>query len=402
MRKSTSISVEHSSSDKVIRTPILILHHEGNTLNNPSLRALVSALTDRGHCLYIRIPKRRGKVSPLDSVTFIPHGKIYNNIFEVGSRYPKLRFLIKILSYCELLFFLRGRNFDRIIGADRLGLILGGELAKQKKIPLIYINFEIQFEKEVGFNFKSNERHYRRQVTSWITQDATRRDQLVRENLLPKDSCFLLPLASRGLPVPNKNRLRDSLKIPGDKKVALSFGSQADWTMTRQIIDSVRFWQEEWVIIIHERFSEINWLRKLVNNLSSGHRKKIFLSEKHYPDIDNLSELFSGVDVGIAFYKPQENNIYLNRNIKYLGMSSGKISSCCRYGVPIIMNEIGIYSDLAKRHGFGHVVENPSKIPQMLDNTDWSRMGQNAKNFFERELDFKCFERDIIELITAG
>lgn len=52
--------------------------------------------------------------------------------------------------------------------------------------------------------------------------------------------------------------------------------------------------------------------------------------------------------------------------MKYLGFASGKISTYLQYGVPVLCNDIGPYSDAIIENGAGYRVSEVSEISKML------------------------------------
>jgi hypothetical protein len=220
-------------------------------------------------------------------------------------------------------------------------------------------------------------------VSLWIVQDEVRAQQLQFENVLQSSNKFLLPLASAGVGSAKAERLRDRLGIPEEKKVAIVIGSVYGWSMISQIIKSVVNWPEEWVLIVHERYGQTSELLSAevaaVENLLNC---KIFISNAATEMVDDMGSILAGVSVGLAFYEADLKKRYLGKNLVYLGLSSGKISTYLRYGVPVIINEIGIYAEETRLYRFGCVVELPEEIPNKLDEIDHEEYRINARNYF--------------------
>lgn len=222
------------------------------------------------------------------------------------------------------------------------------------------------------------------------------------ENNLKDNNCILLPLASCGLGVLTEKRLRDDLYIPKNRSVAIILGSISDWSMAKEVIDSLVEWPDNWVLIVHNRYGNTADILARLNIKQSMLIDKLFISNKSLDMVDDMGYILNGISAGIALYKPDYKSIYTGDNLKYLGLSSGKISTCLRYGVPVIMNELGIYSEMAKKYGFGYVVEEPYQIKSVLhkfENDDWS---ENAKSFFEEYLDFKNYSNSFWEKIDMA
>ena len=123
--------------------------------------------------------------------------------------------------------------------------------------------------------------------------------------------------------------------------------------------------------------------------------RRIFLSEAPADKVDDLSSILAGVAVGLAFYEPDYRSFHTGRNLKYLGLASGKISTYLRYGIPVILNEIGLYADEARRHGFGRVVAAPEDIGPNLAACLGEDLGRRARAYFRDKLDFNLFREQL-------
>lgn len=375
---------------------VLIIHNDGNTLSNPTLRALITSLTERGDKVFVRYPLKWGIQKGLPGVEFIHHGRIFHLLFEFSARFPMFRLIIELLAIWEIGVTFRGVKFSRLVGVDRLGGILGGAIARRFCIPLTYVSFEIQFESETSKRFKRAERYFAPQIENWIVQDEVRRELVAAENQLSIENSFLLPLASKGARTTGDRKLRDLIGIPEHMKVAAVFGSQAPWTMIEEIILAVGDWPDGWALMIHDRTGSSDIVETYLRGLAKEVRSKIFVSNTVFPDIDDLSVLLSGVDVGLAFYKPIPRNIYLGKNIQHIGFASGKIATCFRYGIPVICNSIGQYSKAIIDHDIGRVVEHPCSIKNHLEEVNWRSLSESAHQFFDDHLDYAVFESRLL------
>ena len=113
---------------------------------------------------------------------------------------------------------------------------------------------------------------------------------------------------------------------------------------------------------------------------------------------DSLDSLLSGVSMGFAFYKPNSRSIYTGKNLAYIGMASGKISTFLRGGIPVIMNEIGEIAKQAKLNGFGYVVNHPKEISNLLSCTDCEKMSLMAKKYYEKNISFDLYKNPLKKL----
>ena len=66
-----------------------------------------------------------------------------------------------------------------------------------------------------------------------------------------------------------------------------------------------------------------------------------------------------------------------------------------RYGVPVIINKVGLYADEARKYRFGCVVERPEQIGNCLDEIAREDYRRNAKDYFINTLDFNIYKDKI-------
>jgi hypothetical protein len=258
------------------------------------------------------------------------------------------------------------------------------------------------FEAETSSRYKSLERRVSNSVSLWLVQDDVRAQQLEAENGLQSARKMLLPLASAGLGSPQDDRLRDTLGVPPDKHVAIMIGSVEGWSMAGRILRSVADWPEDWVLIVHERYgrtrvslgSDFASIEPLIG-------RTIFLSEAAPEKVDEMSHVLAGISVGLAFYEPDYKSYHTGRNLTYLGMASGKISTYLRHGIPVILNKIGLYAEEARRYGFGRVVVAPEEIGVNLDACFGEDYRSNAREYFLKKLDFNNFREQLWSRLCA-
>lgn len=373
---------------------ILIIQREGNVFNNPSLKCIIDLLLEKGYEIDIRYRKSHAAMPPVTGIRFLPFGRILGLLKLIITDRLCVWPLVTFSVYLENVY--RYRKYDLIIGVDRHGLIDASALSRLTNTPFIFISFEIMFENETSAQYKSLERIASRDVSLWIVQDEVRAKQLQSENLLQPSNKFLLPLASAGSGELKTERLRDYLGIPEEKKVAIIIGSVASWSMINQIIKSVATWPDEWVLVVHERYGRTSKLLAKEGVASDNlNDSKIFMSDAATEMVDNMGSILAGVSVGLAFYKPDFKKPDIGKNLFYLGLAAGKISTYLRYGIPVIMNEIGVYAEEARQYKFGCVVDVPELIATKFDEIDQEESRSNAKIYFANKLDFNIYRNDI-------
>lgn len=375
---------------------VLIIHPEGNIYNNPTLKCIVDLLLSEKIEVSIKYGKSLVPIPRRDGIKLYSYGRAHNKIRSILFNKISIKSLVDIYTLITGLKY--ADKFDYVIGVDRQGLIEGSALSRYRKVPLIFISFEIMFESETSKRFKSIERISGRKIKYWVVQDEIRKKCLIDENNISELNCITLPLASAGAGVFPEKRLRDDLGIPKNKKVAILLGSIANWTMSKEIVESIVNWPEKWVLIVHSRygdttkvFAELNIDKTLLTN-------KLFVSNYSSDMVDDMGYILNGVSVGMAFYKPDFKGPFTGRNIEFIGLSSGKIATFLRYGVPVIMNNINLYSQFAIEKIIGFVANTPLEISGyliLIDN-DEDRYRVNAKNLFINKLDFNNYRVEVL------
>jgi hypothetical protein len=384
---------------------ILIIHHTGNSYNNPTLKCVIDLFLLNGFYIDIRYNKSSAPMPLIKGVNLLPFGKLIARLKSLNFNYFCSNLFLFVSVAFENLFLYK--NYDLIIAIDREGLIEANILNILTKKPYIFFSFEIMFENEVPKtyckNYKKIERKASKKCSFWVVQDEVRAYHIQTENKLNPSTKFIIPLASSKIPKDLKlKRLRDDLNIPKEKKVAILIGSISKWTMTNDILKTLSEWPENWVLIIHERYG----LTSESLNLESKFIKKyigykIYLSNSAPDMVDDLGYVLSGISVGLAFYKPTYEGQYTGNNLSYLGLASGKIATYLRYSIPVFVNEIGLYGDEVKKFKIGHVLQSPSQIPVFLPKMEMDNYSERAQSYFSSKLDFELYKNDFWNRIDS-
>jgi len=100
--------------------------------------------------------------------------------------------------------------------------------------------------------------------------------------------------------------------------------------------------------------------------------------------------LVRSADVGVAFYCAQPGSTYTQDNIRYIGLSSGKLAYYLQAGLPVIVNDIPSLQRLIATHRCGEVTNDPSLTRPAIERilSDYETYSHNAVTCFNREFDF--------------
>ena len=368
---------------------LLLVHHPGTAFTNPNLESFIQYALSQSIKIDIRCKASLAPKPSVRNLTWLEYGRFISNIKNYFLKKNTVKPIIWIVALYEVIFVFK-KKYDLIIGVDREGLIDAGLYSHFLKIPYVYFSYEIMFSDEIGNSRKRLERKYSANVKLWMIQDETRAKCLVEENNLNLNDCFLLPIASAGTGEYSELRLRDALGIDESKKVAIMIGSLSEWSMSYDIIQSVNNWPEDWVLIIHERYGRTKQL--LIDRIGSNlFGTRIVCSDAKAKSLDGMGSILAGIEVGLAFYRAVYTTPYNGKNIKYIGLSSGKIATYLRYGIPVLTNRIGQYADIIRNEKLGIVVESPHEIGSALAHLERSDYSGRCIQYFSDYLDANIF-----------
>lgn len=365
---------------------ILIIHPEGNLNFNPNLIGIVEILCEKGYAVDVRSPKKYfSQIVSCTNSRMLLHNemaeRIKSRIINVSGQYRIANKICKVF-YRDL----KHSSYDLVIGVDRQGIIDASIIADFLKVPYGLISYEIFFEEETGKRIKEIEKEACKNVSFAVCQDNLRSKHLATENNIPLEKIINIPVAGRQVKQGIKTEyLSKKLHIEYGKKIALLAGQIADWTMLKEIIDGLPLWPDDWAVVLHNRYGGAE--KKLQYNRDADMPSNLHFSTESLPDIHMMSQLLNSVDLGIAFYKPKKGNAGAGCNLKYIGMSSGKIATYLQHGLPVMINDIGIMSEYVKKYDLGFVINEMGEIPKTLQGFSRDYYRERCYTFFRENLD---------------
>jgi GT2 family glycosyltransferase/Flp pilus assembly protein TadD len=387
---------ENSKTRSKKTRKILIIHPEGNINHNPNLTGIVEILAENNYCIHIISPKRTEIYQHFESEN------VKLCLFNIGNVSDTEGFVIladkKFGSSVELINYIKNdlEHYDFVIGIDR-GIIEASIIAKIKQIPYGLISYEVFFKDETSREFKEKEIEACKDLIFAVCQDQIRAGQLSSENCITPEKIIFVPVCWRQTGIGKKDYfLYDTLNIDRRKKIALYMGSIDKWTMAEFIIDNFRAWPEDWVLVIHNRYGLDE--KTLFYYEKNKQFSNIYFSDKPVSNQDKLRRIISSADIGIALYKSQYDGIWTGKNIKYIGMSSGKIASFLQNGVPVIVNEIGIMADYVKKYKLGLVISDCIKAN--FSENDLLLWKKNCLKFSKEKLDLNHYMQPVLTNIA--
>lgn len=357
---------------------IMILHGEGNLNVNPNLTGIVEILCAQGYRIHYYCPRLPGipQTAPNSSVRYV---------FVENSQ-------LRLID-----------TYSLIIGIDRDGVIAAAMVARQLHVPYGLISYEIFFADETGADFKQPEIDACAEVRFAVCQGSERSRQLVLENRIPADRIIDIPVAGRFVRRGERNHtLHSTLGLPPETKIALYVGSVVSaWTMVNDLILNTENWDDDWVLVLHGRYNDHDMQR-----FQQRHKpaKRVFFTPRSGLPFEALQSLVQAADLGIALYRPTFADAHEGNNLKYLGMSSGKISTYLQHGVPIVVNDIGEMADHVDEYQLGIHVHTLDELPARLRATDRATLGrwrENCYQYFERNLDLQTRINPLLDAIKT-
>jgi hypothetical protein len=377
---------------------ITFIHPEGNFNSNPHLGAVLEHLCDNGYVVDVYVTKRsisQAALHPAMQVHFQP--ELYSRLITAISR---LWFGILPARLLCLLAYPRFRS-NLIIGVDTDGMIIAAHLGQLKRRPTAYFSYEIIFAAEAGKFRKRAEINACRNISFAVVQDQVRGTHLARENQIAIGKLVYMPVAAAGASSAQPGWLRQKLGIQSDKKIALLMGSLEKWCGLNEILDSLPKWPDDWCLVIHGRDGLNN---SEIKGFLDSHPTRIFVSSEPFETDRDLGAMLGDVDLGLAFYYPDYSSIWTGRNLKYVGLASGKIATFLRFGVPVMVNQIGEMANHVEHNRLGHVVNAVADIPAILEAVK-SKDGaavERCQSFFDESLSASATMRSLMTQIDVA
>lgn len=259
-----------------------------------------------------------------------------------------------------------------IIGVEPEGLCDAARYASLLNVPLVYWSLELLFSDEIKNRYewvlKQEEIIKSQQATFTIIQDVWRAQALINENNLDPARIIMVPNAPIGRARRNQSDfLRRKYKIDAERKIVLFAGSlKSWWAMSDEILEAASHWPDKYVLVMHSRQKYSSRYLNLLSRKTNSDR--VIISHDPFTSTEFRS-LIDSADVGIAFYRhlpPDKAVRNAGKNIKILGLSSGKVSDYLQSGLPVIVNECIGLSEVIELYNCGICVTDPHMIIEAL------------------------------------
>lgn len=298
-----------------------------------------------------------------------------------------------VTNYFKLKSFFQFKNkYDLIFGTGMTGITLGTILKKQNiKAKLVYLNDEFpkQGELDLGKEIWIENEIINAQTADIVaTPDEYRFKALCNQipNLSNKPNFTLpnTPLINELENLPKIN-WHKQFHIPVEKNIFLMAGGISDHNYILEIINSVKDWPENTVLLIKGKQNSL--LNDIIKN-----NNNIFYSDTVL-EPEMLHSLIKYCTASICLYKE------VNDNFKFVGKSSGKLMRSIGLGKPVITNN-SISFDFINQYNLGILIDTqlnlPNSIKYIIENQDV--LNANCKKYYSKisyEKYWKDFEKAI-------
>lgn len=324
--------------------------------------------------------------------------------------FPALHY--KLVRYCKPDFLkymnkisrYKDDSYKYILGIEIFGLYAANVLKSSPHQKIIYLNMEL-FKLSTS---RSRDRYFKSALETFVLRRNA--DHIVIANkerikvflddkkYIEPSRVEMLPVASLGEPYLEKgNYFREKFNIPESKKIVLYSGNIIEWAMCLEIVESVKNWPEEYVLVLHsyiENPENKEYVEQIKNKVIPG---RIFISQKHF-SFWELDKILSSGDVGLLFYREKDENF------TEIGFSSNKLTQYLKTGLPLITNDLPFFRGFFAEYKCGKIVSSFEDISGALTGilNDYDSFRENAIHCYEEHFNFRKYFDVFLENISRN
>lgn len=324
---------------------------------------------------------------------FRPMGLFQSRSLGDMLRYPLNKF-IKFIQPLRFLYYHKLHPYNYLLGVDPEGLILAFRFTRWSPMPIIYYSLELLFTDEIKNPFtrkrKQRERLLSQRAAFVIIQDEERAELLIKENGLVRERLLCVPNAPSGCGEQKRSTyLREKFGLPPETKIVLHTGSLGEWTGIHHLIASTRDWPENWKLVVHTRYrAEKSWSNYIDRLVALTEPGRVIFSTEPLPQ-SQYDQIVQSADIGVAFYCEMPGQ-YTQKNIRHIGLSSGKTAYYLKYGIPVLVNNVEGLRKLVTETSCGEWVDDPTQTTEAVRRmlTCYDQYSVNALNAYHDRLEF--------------
>lgn len=274
-----------------------------------------------------------------------------------------------------LLARIKPQELTHIIAIDPEGAMVAMRLLesiKRMDIRCSYISYEILFSDEIIFakeqKLKEYDLAYLRLCKEVLIQDEVRGEMFRKEKGLDLKLHYapVSPHLYLGKSQ-NKDVIKRGLGLPLDKKILIYSGSLAPYAKPDWWIKIAEVLPQDFIFLFTcfdgKQFQDPNLAR--IGKVLSG-KGNAFFVRKELP-IDYYMQVLQACDVGIALFRPVYTHWMNGRNIRQMGLSSGKFCNYVSSGLPVICDsDQDQFRKLAANYPIVQTITTPEEVPSKL------------------------------------
>jgi len=292
------------------------------------------------------------------------------------------------------------------IGMDPEGLIDAAPLAKRLGIPFIFWSLELRFAEDSltkrQRTLKTQEIQISRQADIVIIQDKWRAKAIIEENGFNPAKIMLVPNSPIGKArrAPG-NYIREQLGIPPNRKIVLCAGTIRWWAMSQEIVEAANSWPENYILVMHSRQRSYTYGSEYVKKIVEMADPQHVIVTFHPTSSEEYRSLVDSADIGLALYNPflPMSSAKPDRNLEFMGFSSGKLAAYLHCGLPVIVNQSTGPKELINEYHCGICVTQLSEISNALGTIlkHYDEYSANACRCFNERLEFSQYFIKVIK-----
>ncbi|PKN20613.1 MAG: hypothetical protein CVU71_02180 [Deltaproteobacteria bacterium HGW-Deltaproteobacteria-6] len=201
-----------------------------------------------------------------------------------------------------------------------------------------------------------------------VLPSPARAESFCKINNFALEKTEILPVAAMGDPISKKSRyFRDKFLIPDHHIIVVYSGNFTSWFQCAEIIDAMQACSHlDCSLVMHtwnKMSTETGYFQDMMKRAFG---LPVFFS-KEYIRYDNLTEVLSSGDIGLAFYES------LDENLTEILFSSNKIGEYLKAGLPVITSDFKPLQEFVANNKIGLAVsvrDMPEAIEEISSRLD--------------------------------
>ncbi|MEF8746769.1 MAG: hypothetical protein V5B31_02690 [Candidatus Accumulibacter propinquus] len=244
------------------------------------------------------------------------------------------------------------RRPQYILAIGLRGLIVGGLLAAMFRAKLVYNCLEIYPARAtsgfLGSIAHRIEAYLNSRAVATVIQDEQRSTLLAKINGLHRHRFVYFPnyplVSGETLDPIEVELFKISRGIPVDKRIILYSGGLYPGVGLERMLTGLEQLADDWLVVLQSHDGVLQLDRVVVDSMVAAGRLYVLQRPLEARAYELLVE---GCDVGLAWYSTSDENM------KYVGLSSGKVGAYWSKGKPIIINRIPFFDVVCDEYNAG-------------------------------------------------